>query len=96
MAPTEPGTPASDSPSSHSVPTPPPKRRQHLLSRSSMLGLTSSDSQVGGGPTSSLVKLSADGSLPFSIGFSQVDRRVDEVRDFLEAEGEGIDDSSWD
>lgn len=60
-----------------------------------MLGATSSDSQLGvasGGQTSSLAKLSADESLPFSLGFSQVDRAVDDVRAFLDADAEGIAD----
>jgi hypothetical protein len=62
-----------------------------------MLGATSSDSQLGDGsgsrgPASSLAKQSADGSLPFSLGFSQVDRAVDDVRAFLDADAEGIAD----
>lgn len=73
-----------------SPPPPPPAakaRPANLLSRSSLLGPTSSQLL---GPASSLqTKASADESLPFSLGPSQVDSRIDDVRAFLrDEEGE--------
>lgn len=72
------------------TPPPPPAaeaRPTNLLSRSSLLGPTSSQLL---GPTSSLqTKASADESLPFSLAPSQMDSRIDDVRAFLrDEEGE--------